>query len=176
MNIWHDISPERITPEKFISVVEITKGSKNKYEIDKETGCLRLDRILFTSMQYPSNYGFIPRTLALDGDPLDVLVLSTEPLLPLTIADCRAIGVIKMIDNNSYDEKIVAVAINDPIYGRYNKLEDLSPHRFDEMRHFFKEYKQLEHQVTTIYETGDSEDAKKIIKDAIDKYKSTFCK
>ena len=174
MNIWHDISDERISPDEFISVVEISRGSKKKYEIDKETGFIRLDRILFTSMQYPTNYGFIPKTLALDHDPLDVLLLCSESLQPLCLAKSRPIGVLKMIDNYDYDEKIIAVAVDDPIYGVHTKISDLSPHRFEEMKHFFKEYKQLENMRTTVVEIGDAGEAKKIIAKSIDAYKKHF--
>lgn len=105
MNIWHDISPKRITSEKFYAVIEISKGGKNKYELDKETGMLKLDRVLFTSTHYPANYGFIPRTYADDGDPLDVLVLCSETIQPMTLVECKPIGVLNMIDNDSCDEK-----------------------------------------------------------------------
>ena len=116
MNIWHDISPKRITSEKFYAVIEISKGGKNKYELDKETGMLKLDRVLFTSTHYPANYGFIPRTYADDGDPLDVLVLCSETIQPMTLVECKPIGVLNMIDNDSCDEKIIAVPVNDPNY------------------------------------------------------------
>lgn len=119
MNIWHDISPKRITAEDFIAVIEISKGSKNKYELDKETGLLILDRILYTSTHYPANYGFIPRTYADDGDPLDVLVLCSEELVPLSLVRCYPIGVMSMIDNGKYDEKIIAIPFSDPTYNGY---------------------------------------------------------
>ena len=142
-NIWHDISPKRITCDRFYAVIEISKGG-NKYELDKETGMLKLDRVLFTSTHYPANYGFIPRTYADDGDPLDVLVLCSETILPMTLVECKPIGVLNMIDNNSKDEKIIAVPINDPNYNTYNDITDLPKHRFDEIRHFFQVYKTLE--------------------------------
>ena len=119
MNIWHDISPKRITPEDFYAVIEISKGDKNKYELDKETGLLKLDRVLFTSTHYPANYGFIPRTFADDGDPLDVLVLCSETILPMTLVECKPIGMLNMIDGDSMDEKIIAVPLNDPNYSTY---------------------------------------------------------
>ena len=115
MNIWHDISPKRITTDKFYAVIEISKGGKNKYELDKETGLLKLDRVLFTSTHYPANYGFIPRTYADDGDPLDVLVLCSETIQPMTLVECKPIGVLTMIDDDHNDEKIIAVPVNDPI-------------------------------------------------------------
>ena len=114
MNLWHDIAPARVRPEDFFAVIEIEKGSKNKYEMDKETGALRLDRILYTSTHYPANYGFIPRTWADDGDPLDVLVLCSECIRPLSLVECYPIGVISMEDSGSLDEKIIAIPFQDP--------------------------------------------------------------
>ena len=126
-NIWHDISPKRITPEEFIAVVEIPKGSKKKYELDKETGLIILDRILHTSTHYPANYGFIPRTFGDDLDPLDVLVLCSEPLEPLTLVRCYPIGMISMIDSGRNDEKIIAIPVNDPTYNGYTDIKELPP-------------------------------------------------
>ena len=142
-NIWHDISPKRISPEDFISVIEIPKGSKKKYELDKETGLIILDRILYTSTHYPANYGFIPRTLGDDGDPLDILLLCSETLEPLTLVRCYPIGLIKMLDGGRSDEKIIAIPYNDPTYNQYNDISELPKHIFDEMCHFFTVYKPL---------------------------------
>ena len=114
MNIWHDLSPKRVKPEDFVALIEIPKGSKNKYELDKETGLLKLDRVLYTSTHYPANYGFIPRTYGDDGDPLDVLLLCSEPIEPMTLVRAYPIGVISMIDSGRYDEKIVCIPFNDP--------------------------------------------------------------
>ena len=119
MNIWHDISPKRIKKDRFYAVIEISKGGKNKYELDKETGMLKLDRVLFTSTHYPANYGFIPRTYASDNDPLDVLVLCSEKIQPMTIVECFPIGVLIMEDGGARDEKIIAVPVNDPNYNGY---------------------------------------------------------
>ena len=141
MNIWHDISPKRITAGDFMAVIEIEKGSKCKYELDKETGVLRLDRILYTSTHYPANYGFIPRTYADDLDPLDVLVLCSESLYPMTTVRCYPIGVISMIDNGRYDEKIIAIPFNDPTYNSYTDISQIPSHIFEEMSHFFRVYK-----------------------------------
>ena len=176
MNIWHDISPKHITAELFTAVIEIPKGSKVKYELDKETGFLRMDRILYTSTHYPANYGFIPRTYAEDGDPLDVLVLCSEKLDPLSLADCYPIGVIIMLDNGAADEKIICIPENDPTYNVYRDISDLPKHIFDEMSHFFSVYKQLEHKDTVIDDVKGSEEAKKIILSCIDRYVDTFCK
>ena len=128
MNIWHDISPKVITKEKFTAVIEIPKSSKVKYELDKTTGLLRMDRILYTSTHYPANYGFIPRTYAEDGDPLDVLVLCSETLAPLSLVDCYPIGVISMLDNGAADEKIICIPLNDPTYNIYKDISELPKH------------------------------------------------
>ncbi len=171
MNIWHDINPKRITAEKFYAVIEIPKGGKNKYEMDKETGLLKLDRVLFTSTHYPANYGFIPRTYAKDGDPIDVLVLCSETIQPMTLVECKPIGVLKMIDDNKDDEKIIAVPVNDPNYNTYTDIKDLPKHRFDEIRHFFQVYKMLEKgKETQIKSISGAEKAKEVIQIAIESY------
>ncbi len=175
-NIWHDISPKRITPEEFICVIEIPKGSKKKYELDKETGCLMLDRILYTSTHYPANYGFIPRTYGDDGDPLDVLLLCAETLEPLTLVKAKPIGVISMIDNNQGDEKIIAIPSNDPTYNHYTDISQLPVHIFDEMSHFFTVYKNLENKQTAVNEVSGREVAVEIIKKSIADYVEEFCK
>ncbi len=174
-NIWHDINPKRISPEKFMAVIEIPKGCKNKYEMDKETGLLRLDRVLYTSTHYPANYGFIPRTYADDGDPLDVLVICQENIVPMTLVECYPIGVLKMIDNDSLDEKIIAIPLNDPSYTDYKDVSELPQHLFDEISHFFTVYKSLEAKETAVNEMSNAEEAKKIIRSCMDNYKDTFC-
>ena len=175
-NIWHDISPKRINPEDFICVVEISKGSKKKYELDKETGLIMLDRILYTSTHYPANYGFIPRTYGDDGDPLDVLLICAEAIEPMTLVRAYPIGVIRMIDNGRLDEKIIAIPFNDPNYNHYQNISELPKHIFEEMRHFFSVYKNLEGKETAVNEVSPREDAIQIIKTAIDCYIDTFCK
>ena len=174
MNIWHDVSPERIKPESFLSVIEITRGDKKKYELDKETGCIILDRILYTSMQYPANYGFIPRTLADDGDPLDVLVLCNEPLDPLVLVECYPIGVLTMLDGGKNDEKIIAIPFKDPTYNCFDSVDELPKHLFDEMRHFFSVYKQLEGKETAVDKIGGKEEAVKIITRCIESYNGKY--
>ena len=176
MNIWHDISPKRISPEDFVCVVEIPKGSKIKYELDKETGLIILDRILYTSTHYPANYGFIPRSLGDDGDPLDVLLLCSEPLEPLTLCRAYPIGVISMIDNGRNDEKIIAIPFNDPNYNIYTNIDQLPKHIFDEMRHFFSVYKTLENKETAVNEVSERSVAIKVISEAIDNYIENYCK
>ena len=170
MNIWHDIARNRISSGDFYAVVEITKGSKMKYELDKETGLLALDRILYTSTHYPANYGFIPRTLADDGDPLDVLVLCSESLCPMSLVRCYPIGVITMSDNGDSDEKIIAIPYSDPTYNGYKSISELPQHIFDEMQHFFRVYKELENKSTSVSEVHDVDVAKDIIQKSIDNY------
>lgn len=170
MNIWHDISRSRINKDDFFAVVEITKGSKLKYELDKETGLLVMDRILYTSTHYPANYGFIPRTLSDDGDPMDVLILSSEPLLPMSLVRCYPIGVITMNDNGAMDEKIIAIPFTDPTYNSYKSISELPKHIFDEMQHFFKVYKELEYKPTTVSEVFNVDVAQDVIQASIDLY------
>ncbi len=161
-NIWHNISPKRISPDHFYAVIEIGKGSKIKYELDKETGYIKMDRILHTSTHYPANYGFIPRTYSDDLDPLDVLVLP--------------IGVIRMLDNGHHDDKIIAVPFDDPNYNMYMDIEQLPKHIFDEMTHFFTVYKELENKTTVVNEIDHADVAKEIIAHDIDNYIDNFCK
>ena len=174
MNIWHDVNPERITPNDFLAVIEIEKGSKKKYELDKQTGLIILDRILYTSTHYPANYGFIPRTLADDGDPLDVLLLCNEPIDPLVLVQCYPIGVITMLDNGKNDEKIIAIPFEDPNYNAYRGIEALPSHIFEEMRHFFSVYKQLEGKSTAVNEVMGQKAAVEVIKKCIDNYNEVY--
>ena len=174
MNIWHDIDGKRIAENKFEALIEIPKGSKAKYELDKETGLLRLDRVLYTSTVYPANYGFIPRTLADDGAPLDVLVLCNETIYPMTLVTCMPIGVIKMVDGEELDEKIIAVPIDDPNYKHYYDIKELPKHVFDEMMHFFEIYKTLEHKTTTVKEICHKYEAIEIIRKCLEKYNKEF--
>ncbi len=176
MNIWHDCNPARITPEDFLAVIEIEKGSKKKYELDKESGMLLLDRVLYTSTHYPANYGFIPRTYADDFDPLDVLVLCSEPISPLVLVRAYPIGVISMIDNGRNDEKIIAIPFGDPTYNGYRSIETLPGHLFTEMRHFFRVYKELENKETAVNEVKGREAAIAIIQNAILSYEERFAK
>ena len=176
MNIWHDIDSSRITPESFLVVIEIPKGSKAKYELDKQTGLLKLDRILHTSTHYPANYGFIPRTYADDLDPLDVLVLCSETIYPMTLIKCYPIGVISMIDNGRYDEKIIAIPFSDPTYNSYTDISQLPKHLFDEMSHFFTVYKALENKETAVDEVKGVAEAVEIIQNAIESYAVSFNK
>lgn len=175
-NIWHDISPKRITPEDFICVIEVSKGSKKKYELDKETGYIILDRILYTSTHYPANYGFIPRTYGDDGDPLDVLLICNQSLEPMSLVRAYPIGVITMIDNGRFDEKIIAIPFNDPNYNQVKSMDQLPTHIFDEMTHFFRVYKNLENKETAVNEVQGRDEALRIISQAIEHYVDSFCK
>lgn len=172
MNPWHDINKERVKPDKFWAMIEISKGSKNKYELDKETGRLKLDRVLFTSTHYPQNYGFIPLTYSRDYDPLDVLVLCSEDILPMAFVECKPIGILTMIDSGLPDDKIIAVAVSDPFYQNYNDISELPEHIMAEIKHFFQVYKTLEGKDTSVDEFKSSEEAKRIIGEALDDYKN----
>ena len=174
MNIWHEIEKERISPEKFTCVIEIQKGFKNKYELDKSTGMLRLDRVLYTSTHYPANYGLIPRTYAEDNDPLDVLVLCQENIVPMTLVDCMPIGMLRMIDEDENDEKIIAVPLNDPAYSCYNDISELPTHIFEEISHFFEVYKVLENKRTAIKEITGRENALRCIENCMTRYSMKF--
>ena len=176
MNIWHNIDPKRINPEDFVAVVEISKGSKKKYELDKETGLIILDRVLYTSTHYPANYGLIPHSYGDDGDPLDVLILCSEALEPLTLVRCYPIGYISMLDGGRHDEKIIAIPFTDPNYNKYKDISDLPPHIFDEMTHFFTVYKALEDKETVTGEVNGRDAAVEVIAAALDHYIDTFCK
>ena len=170
MNIWHDINPNRIAKDSFISVIEIPKGGKNKYELDKPTGMLRLDRVLYTATHYPANYGFIPRTYTDDNDPLDVLVLCQENIAPMTLVETYPIGVIIMLDEDERDEKIIAVGKNDPYLNMYKDISEIPAHISTEIMHFFEVYKQLEEKDTVVDQILGREEAEKIIQKSIDKY------
>ncbi|MBE6577063.1 MAG: inorganic diphosphatase [Ruminococcaceae bacterium] len=176
MNIWHDFPAEGITPDSFTAVIEIPKHSKCKYELDKQTGLLSLDRILYTSTHYPANYGFIPRTYADDKDPLDVLVLCDEPLVPLTLVRVYPIGVMRMIDGGALDDKIIAIPFSDPTYNHIKSIDELPPHVFDEIMHFFTVYKQLENKQTAVKELFTAKEAKEIIADCIKSYNEKYAK
>jgi len=173
-NIWHDINSERIKPEKFYAYIEIPKGSKNKYELDKGTGILVLDRVLGASVQYPANYGFIPKTLADDSDAVDVLVLCQETIPAGCLVEAKPIGVMLMNDDGKIDEKIIAVATKDLVYSSYNKLEELPEHIIFEIEHFFNIYKAFETKKTTIEGFKGKDVAIKTIEQGLERYKETF--
>jgi inorganic pyrophosphatase len=169
---WHDSYVDDTVIERaFPVVIEIPKGSKNKYELDKETGLLRLDRVLHSAVYYPADYGFIPRTYCDDGDPLDALVLSQEPVYPLTVVEARAVGVMRMRDEKGVDDKIVAVSVRDPAFADYHDKAQLPPHIMREVRRFFEDYKALEHKQVVVEELLGPADAVAIIRDALELYR-----
>jgi len=170
MNIWHDIDPRRVSAEEFVAVIEISKGSKNKYELDKETGLLILDRVLYTSTHYPANYGFIPLTYAEDNDPLDVLVLSNEEIVPLALVNCYPIGMVSMEDCGSQDDKIIAIPLTEPNWRSFKDISQLPPHIMDEIAHFFSVYKELEGKHTAVMKVVGRDVALETIQKAIDDY------
>ena len=174
MNIWHRADPARINPDSFLACIEISKGSKNKYELDKYSGGLILDRILHTATHYPQNYGFIPRTYAGDGDPLDVLVICSESIVPLALVDCFPIGMLEMTDSGEVDTKILAIPKNDPVFNTFVDIKMLPEHILEEIKHFFIVYKQLEHKTTTVDKFHGKEVAMKAIKKAIEAYNNKF--
>ena len=162
-SLFEKFKNKELNVDKFTAIVEISKGSKNKYEYDRETGLLKMDRILYTSTHYPHNYGFIPLTLCEDGDPLDVLVLCSEALAPFTIVECRAIGVLEMLDGGKRDSKIIAVPLQDPYYNGYYDTKDIAPHIGEEIKHFFNVYKNLEGKSIATGDVEDSVAAKKLL-------------
>jgi inorganic pyrophosphatase len=170
MHPWHDVTPGGRLPGEFMTVIEIPMGSSVKYELDKETGMLRLDRILYSAVYYPANYGFIPQTLAEDGDPLDVLVLCQEPVAPLTLVNARAIGLMTMIDAGKKDHKILAVAVDDPEYNGFREANELPPHRLSLLRRFFQDYKTLEGKAVEVDEFQPADATKPVIEDSLTQY------
>jgi inorganic pyrophosphatase len=167
MNPWHDLDLGEDPLKLFYCVVEVPRGSKNKYELDKATGMLRLDRVLYSAVHYPANYGFIPRTYCDDGDALDVLVLCQEPVEPMCIMRARAIGVMQMKDDKGIDDKIIAVHLDDPAYAQYTHIRELPQHTLRELERFFLDYKTLEDKAVTIKEMQGPYEANKVIREAI---------
>src|SRR5471030_100521 len=164
---WHDVTPGQHLPGEFTAVIEIPMGSSVKYELDKDTGLLRLDRILYSAVYYPANYGFIPQTLAEGDDPLDVLVLCQEAVAPLTLVHARAIGLMTMIDSGKRDHKILAVAVNDPEYNGFNTASELPVHRLAMLRRFFQDYKLLEGKTVEVDEMQQAEASEGVINDSL---------
>ncbi|HTI51864.1 MAG TPA: inorganic diphosphatase [Planctomycetaceae bacterium] len=167
---WHDVTPGENLPKEFNAIVEIPMGSSVKYELDKRTGLLKVDRILYSAVFYPANYGFIPQTLAEDDDPLDVLVLCQEPLVPLTLVKARAIGLMTMIDSGKKDHKILAVAVHDPEFNGFQEASELPIHRLNMLRRFFQDYKTLEGKAVEVDELTPSGFTGPIIEDALERY------
>ena len=166
---WHDIDPG--SPSNFTAIVEIPLNSSNKYELDKKSGLLKLDRVLHSAVFYPANYGFIPRTLADDGDPLDVLILAAEPVYPLTMVQARPIGLMEMIDQGELDYKVIAVGISDPEFNNYHDVHDLPRHRLAVLRRFFEDYKTLENKKVVVDDILPALDAVPVIQKSLDVYR-----
>ena len=167
---WHDISPGENLPREFYAVIEIPYGSSVKYELDKQSGLIKLDRVLYSAVYYPANYGFIPQTLAEDDDPLDVLVLCQEGVVPLTLMQARAIGLMTMIDSGKKDHKIIAVATHDPEFNGYHEASEMPEHRLSMLRRFFLDYKQLEGKAVEVDDIQESSHALPVIEDALARY------
>jgi len=173
-NPWHSVSPGSEVPNVVNAIIEIPKGCRAKYELDKESGLLKLDRVLYSSVYYPANYGFIPQSYCDDHDPLDILVISQIECVPMCIIDAKIIGVMQMIDGGEADDKIIAVAANDMSVNYINDITELPPHFIDEMRHFFEEYKKLEKKTVVVEEFQNKEKAKEIILKSFDDYRKIF--
>jgi inorganic pyrophosphatase len=172
MHPWHDsYIDDTLIATEFPVVIEIPKGSKNKYELDKETGLLRLDRVLYSAVYYPAEYGFIPRTYCDDGDPLDVLVLAQKPVFPLTIVEARAIGVMRMRDEKGSDDKILGVSVHDPAFADYTDKDQLPPHVLRQVQRFFQDYKVLEQKKVVIEDLLGPVEAVSIIREALELYR-----
>jgi inorganic pyrophosphatase len=174
INYWRDLAPGSNPPEVVTAIIEIPFGSRNKYEMDKATGLMKLDRVLYSSVHYPSDYGFIPRTLHEDGDPLDVLVLLKEQTFSGCMIDVRPLGVLRMLDRGEPDDKILAVPLHDPAHEEYFDIGDVSQHLLKEIEHFFLTYKDLEHKRVQMGGWGKSEVAMKVIMESIDRYAQTY--
>jgi len=171
MNPWHDIDLGEDAPDILRVIVEVPKDSKVKYELDKATGLIKVDRVLFSSVHYPANYGFIPQTYCDDDDPLDILVLGQLSVVPLAILKARPIGMLKMRDQGQIDDKIIAVHVNDPEYAHFRSIHDLPPHRLAELKRFFEDYTKLENKEVLVESFLDAKDAMKSIQEALDLYK-----
>lgn len=171
-NPWHHVSPGEAVPRQVSCIIEIPKGSRAKYELDKESGLLRLDRVLYSSVYYPANYGFIPQSYGDDHDPLDILVLSQIDFEPLCIVQAKVIGVMQMTDQGEADDKIIAVAADDVSINHVQDIAELPPHFTEELRHFFEEYKKLEHKTVKVEEFQDSTVAQQIIMQSLEDYKA----
>jgi inorganic pyrophosphatase len=167
---WHDVTPGEKLPQEFNAIIEIPFGSSVKYELDKVSGLIKLDRVLYSAVYYPANYGFIPQTLAEDDDPLDVLVLCQETVVPLTLIHARTIGLMTMLDAGKKDHKIIAIATEDPEFNSYKEASEMPAHRLTMLRRFFQDYKQLEGKAVEVDAIESAANAYPIIEDALHRY------
>ncbi len=171
VHAWHDLpNPEADIENGFTAVIEIPKGSKVKYELDKPSGLLRVDRVLYSAVHYPASYGFLPRSYCDDGDPLDVLVLASEPVVPLSIMRARAVGLMRMNDGGKEDDKIIAVHIHDPAFADYTEIDQIPKHVAREIQRFFEDYKVLENKTVTVARMEGAKEANQVIRDALRLY------
>lgn len=171
---WKDLPPGVHPPDSVTAVIEIPAGSRNKYELDKDSGLMRLDRVLYSAVHYPGDYGFIPRTLHEDNDPLDILVRINEPTFPGCQIEVRPVGVLRLLDLGEPDDKIIAVPIADPYHGEYFDIADFPQHYLREVEHFFGIYKDLEGKRMNVLGWGKSDEAMKVITECIDRYQQHF--
>jgi inorganic pyrophosphatase len=167
---WHDVTPGENIPQEFSSIIEIPFGSSVKYELDKASGLIKLDRVLYSAVYYPANYGFIPQTLAEDDDPLDVLVFCQETVTPLTLIKARTIGLMTMVDSGKKDHKVIAIAVGDPEFNSYSEAAEMPSHRLTMLRRFFQDYKQLEGKAVEVDEIQPAKEAYPVIEDALHRY------
>jgi inorganic pyrophosphatase len=174
LNLLHDITPGDNIPNEITVIVEINKGSKNKYELDKKTGLIKLDRVMYSGQDYPFDYGFVPQTHWHDGDPLDVVLLTTYPLVPGLLLNARPVGVMDMVDNGESDAKIIAVPVDDPRFKKVQDLHDVNAHTIEEIKHFFETYKQIQKKEVTIPTIRDARAAKEVIVEALELYKKEY--
>jgi inorganic pyrophosphatase len=173
-NAWHHVSPDYKLPDVVNGIIEIPKGTRAKYELDKESGLLRLDRVLYSSMYYPANYGFIPQSYCEDKDPLDILIVSQIDVVPMCIVPAKVIGVMRMLDNGEADDKIIAVAAGDPSVSHINDISELPAHFISEIRNFFEDYKKLEKKTVVVEDFLDKQTAIRILQESFEMYKEKF--
>lgn len=176
MNLWHDVSTGEKTPDELNVIIEINKGSKNKYEIDKETGLIALDRVAHTAQDFPFDYGFAPQTYWHDNDPLDIILLTTHPLLPGILVNVRPVAIMRMIDDGDRDDKIIAVPVEDPRWTNVKDLEDINPHTIKEIEHFYSHYKKLQNKEVEVTGFDNANEAKKAVEEGISLYNEKFGK
>lgn len=174
MNLWHDVSIGADAPEKFNVIIEIPKGSSNKYELDKETGLIKLDRVLYSPMFSPMDYGFLPQTYWHDGDPLDALVMTTFPLVPGVLVEVRPVAVVRMIDSGEKDEKIIAVPTKDPRFAGIKDISDIEEHILKEIKHYYEHYKDLQGKKVEVSAIEGAEEAKDVVKEGMKMYQEKF--